>query len=107
LQQRRDSPSPIICDLGSFDYDSGGDEGADEPGGIEHGGHDCAFFGVGEFSKHSGAGNYTEDDAETEDHSGDDVHGGLGDVSMGSCCETTLSSHTVFCTANLEISLLR
>jgi hypothetical protein len=45
-----------------------------EVGCVEEGGKSCSILGMTEFSNERGTRNDTEDDTETKDHTGEDVH---------------------------------
>lgn len=85
LEERRDSPRPVVRDAVGSENDAGGDELTDEVRDVEQRSEDRTFLGVTEFTDKRGTGDDASGDTETENQTGDDVHGNYqpSDVSSG------------------------
>jgi hypothetical protein len=96
LQQGRHTPTPVTSDVGCADCNACRDNGTDEVRSVEQGGQVWTFFGVAEFTNEGGAGDDAENDTNTQQHTGNDVHADcfgcqyIGGISAGSKEHTVL-----------------
>lgn len=74
LQQRWYSPAPIPSDVDCADGDSCRQDTTNVVRAVEQGGQDRSLLGMTQFSDQTGAGDDAEQDAESQDHSGYDIH---------------------------------
>lgn len=74
LQERRQTPAPVTLDVDSPDGNGGGGNGANEVRGIEERGQDSTLLGITKFTNQGGTGDDSEQNADTEKHTGNDVH---------------------------------
>ena len=75
LEKRGESPGPIALDLNRAQGDTGSQNGTEEVGRVEEGCENSALLGVGKLSDEGGTTDDGKEDADTEDHTCDDVHG--------------------------------
>lgn len=75
LQQRGDSPAPVVGDAVCAKGDGGGNNLADEVGDVEEGCEDGTLLGVAKLSDERRARDDAGRDSEAEDDTGDNVHG--------------------------------
>lgn len=77
MQERGHTPAPLGGHLGGSDGNGGGGDLTDEVRGVEERGQDGTLLGVTELTNHGGTGDDGEQNTETEDETGDDIHGNV------------------------------